>query len=274
LSSRSFQEGDQLLLPEINDIFQGGLDFPSDSDKSLSRVAKDTSKPKYESDDSFNSEDDEALEIFEALTSSKKPSIQQGRRNSDSRDGATELAQLKALVEGLKQREMKLEAELVDYYGLKEQQKAHLELERQLRKKTSEIEKLNGKLIALEEQKKKLSEEVRGKENLKKELDMARAKVKELQKTIQSDAGQTKAHLLILKQQVAILQEKEQEGSKKDFDTEKKLQALRDLEVEVLELKRTSKELQHQKRELTVQLAAAEAKIAELSSLTEVNPCS
>jgi chromosome segregation ATPase len=270
LSSRSFQEGDQLLLPEINDMFQGGLDFPSDSDKSLSRVAKDTSKPKYESDDSFNSEDDEALEIFEALTSSKKPSIQ----NSDSRDGAAELARLKALVEGLKQREMKLEAELVDYYGLKEQQKAHLELERQLRKKTSEIEKLNGKLIALEEQKKKLSEEVRGKENLKKELDMARAKVKELQKTIQSDAGQTKAHLLILKQQVAILQEKEQEGSKKDFDTEKKLQALRDLEVEVLELKRTSKELQHQKRELTVQLGAAEAKIAELSSLTEVNPCS
>ena len=259
------------MLPEIDDLFQGGLDLPSDSEKSIGCAIKDTSKPKYESDDSFNSEDDEALEIFEALTSAKKLSIQTAKGNNESRDGSIELIQLKALVDDLKQKEIKLEAELLDYYGLKEQEKAHLELERQLRKKNAEIEKLNAKLFALEEQKQKLSEEVLGKENLKKELDVARAKVKDLQKTIQSDAGQTKAQLLILKQQVAILQEKEQEVSKKDFDTEKKLQTLRELEVEVLELRRTSKELQHQKRELTVQLAAAEAKIAELSSLTEVS---
>ena len=50
---------------------------------------------------------------------------------------------------------------------------------------------------------------------------------------------------------------------------EKKLQSLRELEVEVVELRRTSKELQHQKKDLIVKLAASEAKITELSSMTK-----
>lgn len=269
LSSKSFQENDQLLLPELEDIFQGGLDFPSDSEKGV--------RLKYESDDSVesrkyesNSEDDEALDVFEALASSnKKISKFPAKADNNGIPGCEEFEQLKTVVAELKEREMKLESELLEYYGLKEQEKNYLELERELRKKNMEIEKLNSRLSSLGDQTKKLSEELAGKENLKKELEAARGKIKDLQKMIQSDAGQTKAHLLILKQQVATLQEREQEASKKDFEMERKLQTLKELEVEVVELRRTSKELQHQKRELTVQLSAAEAKIADLSSLTE-----
>ncbi|MCO5591362.1 hypothetical protein L7F22_045344 [Adiantum nelumboides] len=281
LSTKSFQDND-LLLPEIDDLFQGGtvVEFPSDSERSV-KFRDDKSKLKYDSDDSFdsrrydsNSEDDEALDIFESLTIShtKAPKLDETPGNADMTivvTDAVELTKLKALVAELQQREIKLEAELLEYYGLKEQERDHNEVERQLRRKNTEIEKLNGKIKVLEEQKKSLSEELMGKDNLKKELEAARANIKDLQKTIQSDAGQTKAQLLILKQQVATLQAREQEASKKDFDMEKKLQTLRELEVEVVELRRTSKELQHQKRELTVQLAAAEAKIAELSNMTE-----
>ncbi|MCO5551708.1 hypothetical protein L7F22_005212 [Adiantum nelumboides] len=281
LSTKSFQDND-LLLPEIDDLFQGGtvVEFPSDSERSV-KFRDEKSKLKYDSDDSFdsrrydsNSEDDEALDIFESLTIShtKAPKLDETSDNPDMTivvTDAVELTKLKALVAELQQKEVKLEAELLEYYGLKEQERDHNEVERQLRRKNTEIEKLNGKIKVLEEQKKSLSEELTGKDNLKKELEAARLKIKDLQKTIQSDAGQTKAQLLILKQQVATLQAREQEASKKDFDMEKKLQTLRELEVEVVELRRTSKELQHQKRELTVQLAAAEAKVAELSNMTE-----
>lgn len=283
LSSKSFQESDLLLLPEIDDLFQGNgnVNFHSDSEKSVDfiRFKEDGSRLKYESDDSIdsrryesNSEDDEALELFEALTSSNKTLPRDFQANNETNPApsdSTELLQLKVLVADLQQKEMKLQEELLEYYGLKEQEKTHSELERQLRKKNVEIEKLNGKLNVLEEQKKVLSAELAEKENLKKELEVARAKIKDLQKTIQSDAGQTKAQLLVLKQQVATLQAREQEAAKKDFALEKKLQTLKELEVEVVELRRTSKDLQHQKRELTVQLAAAEAKITELSNITE-----
>ncbi|KAH7297909.1 hypothetical protein KP509_25G018000 [Ceratopteris richardii] len=283
LSSKSFQDSEHLLLPEIDDLFQGGtVEFPSDSERSV-KFRGERSRPKYDSDDSIdsrrydsNSEDDEALDIFESLASSRKKLVVGPEGLNDDSDmtivvsDSVELAQLKALVSELQQKEVRLEAELLEYYGIKEQERGHhLELERQLRRKNAEIEKLNGKLKALEDQIKKLSDELAERENLRKELDAARAKIKDLQRTIQSDAGQTKAQLLVLKQQVATLQDREQESSKRDFELEKKLQTLKELEVEVVELRRTSKELQHQKRELTVQLAAAEAKITELSNMTE-----
>nr|BAG54846.1 chloroplast unusual positioning 1B [Adiantum capillus-veneris] len=272
LSCKSYQENDQLLLPEFDDLFNGGMNFPSDSEKSRLKYDSDDSveSKRYES----NSEDDEALEIFEALTASSKQRPQPANEDSNRSasfgpDSSTELAQLKAIVEDLQGKEMKLEAELLEYYGLKEQEKNHLELEKQLRRKNVEIDKLHSKLACLEEQAKVLSEELKGKNSMTKELEAAHTKIKDLQKTLHSDTSQTKAQLLMLKQHVAILQEREQEATKRDFNTEQKLQTLKELEVEVMELRRTIKDLQHQKRELTVKLNVAEAKIAELSNRTE-----
>jgi hypothetical protein len=45
---------------------------------------------------------------------------------------------------------------------------------------------------------------------------------------------------------------------------------VKELEVEVVELKRKNKELQHEKRELIIKLGAAEAKLTSLSNLSEV----
>eukprot|EP00250_Pteridium_aquilinum_P000875 c11053_g1_i1 orf=1-1296(-) len=274
-SGESCQENDQLLLPELDDLFGRCIDVTSDSEKSSDRMrfGEDGVRIKYESDEHIesrkyesNSEDDEALEIFEALaTSAAKADTQV----SAGLNGSAQLAQLKVLVEILQEKESKLEEELLEHCGLKEQEDTCLQLERQLWEKYEEIEKLNDKLVSLEEQAKTLSKEVEGMEPLKKELEVARAKVKDLQMMIHSDASQTKAQLLMLKQEVSILEEKEQEVSKKDFDMERKLQTLKELEVEVLELRRTRKELQHQKRELTVNLNATEAKIIQLLSITE-----
>lgn len=182
----------------------------------------------------------------------------------------SELERLRKLVKELEEREVKLEGELLEYYGLKEQESDVVELHRQLKIKTVEINMLNITINSLQAERKKLQEQVTRGLSVKKELEVARDKIKELQRQIQHEASQTKGQLLFLKQQVSSLQAKEEEAVKKDSEIEKKLKAVKELEVAVMELKRKNKELQHEKRELTVKLDAAEARVAALSNMTEV----
>ncbi|KAK8928182.1 hypothetical protein KSP39_PZI017169 [Platanthera zijinensis] len=182
---------------------------------------------------------------------------------------AGELERLRNLVKELEDREVKLEGELLEYYGLKEQESDIDELRKQMKIKTVEIDMLNITINSLQTERKKLQEEI-GKGNAaKKELEIARNKIKELQKQIQLDASQTKGQLILLKEQVTSLQRKEEEILKKDAEMEKNLKALGELEVEVVELRRKNKELQLEKRELVVKLDAAEARAATFSDLTE-----
>lgn len=185
-------------------------------------------------------------------------------------NNANELERLRNLVKELEEREVKLEGELLEYYGLKEQESDITELQRQIKIKTVEIDMLKITINSLQAERKKLQEEIRQGESCKKEVEVARNKIKELQRQIQLEANQTKGQLLLLKQQVSGLQAKEEEAIKKDAEVEKKLKAVKELEVEVVELRRKNKELQHEKRELTIKLDAAQAKIAALSNMTEV----
>lgn len=183
---------------------------------------------------------------------------------------ASELERLRNLVRELEEREVKLEGELLEYYGLKEQESDILELQRQLKIKTVEIDMLNITINSLQAERKKLHEEISRGVSAKKELEVARNKIKELQRQFQLEANQTKGQLLLLKQQVSGLQAKEEEAFKKDNEVEKMAKALKELEVEVVELKRMNRELQHEKRELIVKLDAAEGKVTALSNMTEV----
>ncbi|KAF9618218.1 hypothetical protein IFM89_000853 [Coptis chinensis] len=181
---------------------------------------------------------------------------------------ANELERLRNLVKELEEREVKLEGELLEYYGLKEQESDIVELQRQLKIKTVEINMLNISINSLQAERKKLQEEIAEGAAARKELEMARNRIKELQRQIQLESNQTKGQLLMLKQQVTGLQAKEQEAFK-IAELEKKLNSMRDLEVAAMELKRKNRELQHEKRELTVKLATAEGRVAELSNVTE-----
>ncbi|KAK8604442.1 hypothetical protein V6N13_099384 [Hibiscus sabdariffa] len=224
--------GDEDFLPEFEDLLSGEIEYSLPTDK-------------YESA--------EKKKIYE----------------TEMANNASELERLRNLVKELEEREVKLEGELLEYYGLKEQESDITELQRQLKIKTVEIDMLNITINSLQAERKKLREEIAHGASVKKELEVARNKIKELQRQIQLDANQTKAQLLFLKQQVSTLQTKEQEAINSDAVIEKKLKALKELEIEVVELRRRNKELQHEKRELTVKLDAAEAKITSLSNMTE-----
>ncbi|CAK7326502.1 unnamed protein product [Dovyalis caffra] len=223
---------DEDILPEFEDLLSGEIEYPLPGEK-FDKAEKDR--------------------IYE----------------TEMANNASELERLRNLVKELEERETKLEGELLEYYGLKEQESDIVELQRQLKIKTVEIDMLKITINSLQAERKKLQEEISQGTSAKKELEAARNKIKELQRQIQLDANQTKGQLLLLKQQVSSLQTKEQEAVKKDEEVEKRLKAVKELEVEVVELKRKNKELQHEKRELTVKLGAAEAKVASLSTMTE-----
>ncbi|KAJ7943221.1 Protein CHUP1, chloroplastic [Quillaja saponaria] len=220
------------IFPEFEDLLSGEIEFPLPSDM----VDKAEQDKVYETEMANN---------------------------------ASELERLRNLVKDLEEREVKLEGELLEYYGLKEQESDIAELQRQLKIKTVEIDMLNITINSLQAERKKLQEEIAQGVSTRKELEVARNKIKELHRQIQLDANQTKGQLLLLKQQVSGLQEKEEVAIKKDSEIEKKLKAVTELEVEVVELKRKNKELQHEKRELTIKLDAAESRISALSNMTE-----
>ncbi|KAK9277697.1 hypothetical protein L1049_007244 [Liquidambar formosana] len=228
---------DDDILPEFEDLLSGEIDFPLPNDK------------------------------FDTETNSK---VEKDRiYETEMANNANELERLRNLVKELEEREVKLEGELLEYYGLKEQESDIDELQRQLKIKTVEIDMLNITINSLQAERKKLQEEIAQGASTRKELEVARNKIKELQRQIQLEANQTKGQLLLLKQQVSGLQAKEVEAAQKDSEVEKKLKAVKELEVEVVELKRKNKELQHEKRELTVKLDAAEARVTTLSNMTE-----
>ncbi|XP_071716950.1 protein CHUP1, chloroplastic [Rutidosis leptorrhynchoides] len=217
------------ILPEFEDLLSGEIDIPFPGDK-------------YEKD-----------RVYEA----------------EMANNANELDRLRNLVKELEEREVKLEGELLEYYGLKEQESDVVELQKQLKIKTVEIDMLNVTINSLQTERKKLQEEVHVGASYRRELEAARNKIKELQRQFQLEQNQTKAQLLLLKQQVGILHTKEQDAVKKDVDIDRKLKTLKELEVDVVELKRKNRELQHEKRELVIKLDAAESRISTLSSTTE-----
>uniref|UniRef100_A0A2N9J736 Protein CHUP1, chloroplastic n=1 Tax=Fagus sylvatica TaxID=28930 RepID=A0A2N9J736_FAGSY len=203
---------DEEIFPEFEDLLSGDIEFPLPGNK-IDRAEKD--------------------KIYEI----------------EMANNASELERLRNLVKELEEREVKLEGELLEYYGLKEQESDVLEIQRQLKIKTVEIDMLNITINSLQAERKRLQEEIAHGVSAKKELEVARNKIKELQRQIQHDANQTKGQLLFLKQQVSGLLAKEEEAVKKDIEIEKKLKAVNELEVDVVELKRKNKELQHEKRE-------------------------
>ncbi|XP_045828217.1 protein CHUP1, chloroplastic-like isoform X2 [Trifolium pratense] len=226
-----------------------------------------------------NDFDDEILSEFESLLSEQidfplladktNEAKKDGDNETETEKTGCELERLRNVVDELEEREVKLESELLEYYGLKEQVPDIEELQRQLRIKTVEIDMLHMTIKSLEEENTKLQTELTCGASANRELEAARNKIEELQRQIRIAANQTKGQLLLLKQKVSGLQRKEEEAAKKDAEVEKKLKTLNDLEVEVVELKRRNKELQHEKRELTVKLNAAESRIAEHCSMAE-----
>jgi chromosome segregation ATPase len=148
----------------------------------------------------------------------------------------------------------------VELYRLREQEKTFVEMEQRLLEQTAKISDLDAQrksLLAVEK-------------NLEKELNCARTQIQELQEQIHMEAEQSAAELMKLKQKISVLEAKEDESVKRQSLLEKKSQSLRDLEIEVVELRRTNKELQHHKRELNIKLNEVTSQPTHSSNVNQV----
>ncbi|XP_006663710.3 protein CHUP1, chloroplastic-like [Oryza brachyantha] len=111
---------------------------------------------------SAHSDDDDMLSEIESLLSREIDIPQPSDRfdvkeRSRYNNGNSELERLHGHVRDLEEREVKPEGELLEYYGLKEQETDVVELHKQLKMKTVEIDMLSVTIKLLQEDRKKLT---------------------------------------------------------------------------------------------------------------------
>lgn len=175
---------------------------------------------------------------------------------------------LQSLEQELEQRKEILERKLFEYHGLKERQSYIGQLQRQLEDKTTEINMLKMAVDSLQDERKKLHEEIKQGLVAEKQLETAKM-LKGLQEKMDASASSVKGRLIVLQEQVFNFQSGE--ISFRDTIVEKELEDVKDVELEIAEMKRRKKELELEKRELAVKLIAAKERIAALSNMKEVD---
>lgn len=226
-SSSGSGENEGLLLPEFNDLVKE-YDFAS------SNSGKEAETPRSD------------LESPKVFTSSATGEYDQ------------EVRHLTNMVKMLQERERNLEIQLLEYYGLKEQETAVMELQNRLKINTMETKLLTLKIESLQADNKRLEAQMADREKIVAELEAARSKVKVLKKKLRSEVEQNKEQILILQKRVAKLQEQEYNSAASDSDTLEKLQRLKVLEDEAEELRKCNTKLQLENSELAKKLESTQ----------------
>ncbi|XP_062029141.1 protein CHUP1, chloroplastic-like [Rosa rugosa] len=184
-----------------------------------------------------------------------------------------EIEVLHNLVREVQQRKLSLERKLVELCELREERSFMSHLQRHLDNKSLEIEMLNATIASMQTERKDLHEDAKQCVLARKQLETARKVIAELQKKMNycnESNMKVKGRLLIVEEQVSNLPRDIDEGSSvRDAIVEKKLQGVRDVELQILKMKRRNKELELGKRELAVKLVSAQDKITALSNITE-----
>nr|GEX40133.1 protein CHUP1, chloroplastic-like [Tanacetum cinerariifolium] len=136
----------------------------------------------------------------------------------------------------LKERESNMEIELLEYYGLKEQETAVMELQNRLKLNNMEAKIFTLKIESLEAQ-------MADYRKCQADLEAARAKIKMLKKRLKSESEHNKKQILDFQQRVQKMQEDEHER-------EASLHKLKVLESEIEELRKLNHNLQLEKTDL------------------------
>ncbi|KAB2079058.1 hypothetical protein ES319_A06G206000v1 [Gossypium barbadense] len=186
------------------------------------------------------------LDTSITLTSAKKDNYEQ------------EIEHLRNTVKLLQEKEKNLEARLLEYYGLKEQETAVTELVNRLKIKNTEVKLFSLKIESLQLEKRRLQSQVTDHEKAVAELESARSRIKMLKKKLKHEAEMNKEQILNLQKRVARLQEQELEAPVSNPDIESKLQRLKVLECEVEELRNLNTRLQMENSELARKLESTQ----------------
>ncbi|KAJ6416052.1 hypothetical protein OIU84_004783 [Salix udensis] len=154
----------------------------------------------------------------------------------------------------LRERERNLEVQMLEFYGLREQETAVMELQNRLKINNMEAKLFTLKIESLRADNRRLHDQVADHVKVVCELNAARTKIKMLKKTQRSEAEQNKEQIVTLQNTVSRLQEQELKSAATDSDIQMKLQRLKDLETETEELRKSYSRLHLENSELASQL--------------------
>ncbi|PWA82601.1 actin binding protein family [Artemisia annua] len=155
-----------------------------------------------------------------------------------------EIKSLRNTIRILKERESNMEIELLEYYGLKEQETAVMELQNRLKLNNMEAKIYTLKIESLEAQ-------MADYRKCLADLETARAKIKMLKRRLKSESEHNKKQILDIQQRVQKMQEDEHER-------EASLHKLKVLESEVEELRKFNHNLQLEKTDLAHKFDSAQ----------------
>ncbi|RCV16083.1 hypothetical protein SETIT_3G109100v2 [Setaria italica] len=161
-----------------------------------------------------------------------------------------EIHKLRDLVRSLQEREKTLELQLLEYYGLQEQDAAVRELENQLKINNVESKLYSLKVESLQSENQELQAQLSENSKIISELEATRAKCKLLKKKLALDAEQSKEKVTSLQKTVDSLQHKETDEVNNHIEVENKLKRLEELEKEATELRATNSRLQQENAHL------------------------
>ncbi|KAF9616009.1 hypothetical protein IFM89_027948 [Coptis chinensis] len=188
-----------------------------------------------------------------------------------------EIHHLRNMVHMLQERERSLEMQLLEYYGLKEQETAVMELRNRIKINSMEAKLFTLKIESLQADKKRLEAQVADHSKVLAELESVRTKLKMLKKKIRLDEEQTKEQLSMLQHKVSDLKDQEYGTVGRDVDIGKGLQRLKELEEESSGLRMANSRLQGENSELlrrlesTQVLATSVLELPECEALQEAN---
>ncbi|KAG9455739.1 hypothetical protein H6P81_000247 [Aristolochia fimbriata] len=169
-----------------------------------------------------------------------------------------EVINLRSMVRVLGERERNLEIQLLEYYGLKEQESAVRELENRLKINTMEAKFFTLKIDSLQAENKRLEGQVSEHAKLIAELESAKGKIKQLKRKIRTDGEQNRDQLTLLQERVSALQEEENRMAKVDAEALEKIQMFKMLEEELTELKNENSKLHSENSELATKLESTQ----------------
>ncbi|KAL9247377.1 hypothetical protein vseg_020816 [Gypsophila vaccaria] len=165
-----------------------------------------------------------------------------------------EIESLKRRIRYLRERERKLEVQLLEYYGLKEQEKAMMELQNRVKINNIEAKLFSVKIESLEAENVRLVTQVSDYSKVVSELEDAKAKIKLLKRKIRHEAQQNKEQILELTQRVTRFRDHEHEAASNDSNVHK----MTALETEAEELRKSNENLQQENADLAQRLESTQ----------------
>lgn len=169
-----------------------------------------------------------------------------------------EIYHLRNVVQILRERENGLEAQLFEYYGLKEQESAAMELHNRIKINNVEAHLFSLKIESLQAENRRLKAQLVDHAHVVAELETAREKIKSIENRLRTDAMQNKEQILILQQRVSKLQDQEHNVSGIDPEMQLQLQKLKNLDIEREELRKLNASLRVENLDLLQRLESTQ----------------